>query len=65
MSENKNKGWKVVFFVVGHIFYMSEDSLTVKYTESGLILDIKFLHTHKSNNEIAIASLVWFREDNF
>ena len=24
------------FFVVGHNFYMSEDSLTVKYSESGV-----------------------------
>ncbi len=28
--------WKAAFFLVGHNSYMSEDSLTVKYTESGL-----------------------------
>ena len=38
MSEEKIKikAERLLFFLVGHNFYMSEDSLTVKYTESGL-----------------------------
>ena len=34
---NKNKSWEAAsFFLVGQNFYMSEDALTGKYTESGL-----------------------------
>ncbi len=38
MSEEKIKikAGRLLFFLVGHNFYMSEDSLTVKYSESGL-----------------------------
>ncbi len=38
MSEEKIKikAERLLFFLVGHNFYMSEDSLTVKYSESGL-----------------------------
>ena len=35
-GKNKIKAERLLFFLVGHNFYMSEDSLTVKYTESGL-----------------------------
>ena len=38
MSEEKIKikGGRLLFFLVGDNFYISEDSLTVKYSESGL-----------------------------
>ncbi len=38
MSEEKIKikAERLLFFLVRHNFYMSEDSLTVKYSESGL-----------------------------
>ena len=40
MSEEKIKikAGRLLFFLVGDNFYMSEDSLTGKYSESGLTL---------------------------
>ncbi len=35
-GKNKNKSWMAAFFLVWHHFDISEDSLTVKYSESGL-----------------------------
>ncbi len=42
MSEEKIKikAGRLLFFLVWDIFYMSEDSLTEKYSESGLIAEI-------------------------
>ncbi len=39
MSEGKIKikAGRLLFLLVGHNFFMSKDSLTVKYTESGLM----------------------------
>ena len=34
-GKNKNKSWKAAFFLVGDNFFLLEDSLTVKYSESG------------------------------
>ncbi len=43
----KIKAGRLLFFLVGHHFYMSEDWLTVKYSESGLTLEYSFLiHIH-------------------
>ena len=53
--KNKNKSQRAAFFLVGHNFYMSEDSLTVKYTESGLMLkffDIYHVYSpHTGDND--------------
>ena len=42
-GKNKNKSWKAAFFLVGENFYMSEDWLTVKYSESGLTKQLQIV----------------------
>ncbi len=55
--RKKIKAGRQLLFLVGDNFYMSEESLTVKYSESGLIglsfMTLRFLMTSSRTRDVA------------